>query len=175
MEEGRITLVAKDGEKVVTDQRIKEFSVLIKNIVEDSGIQEEIPLVSVTKAILDKIIEYCQHHSYIVPPPIKKPIPTDKIEDAVSDPWDAEFINGFEEDPLIDLTLASKYMDIKCVLDLCCGKIASMFKGKTIDELRAKYNIQEEFTPEEEERLKKEYPWALEGDEERLLQAKTAA
>jgi hypothetical protein len=173
MEEAKITLVAKEGDKVVTDQRIKEFSVLIKNIVEDSGLQEEIPLVSVSKAILDKIIEYCQHHSYTLPLPIKKPIPTDQIKDAVTDVWDADFINSFDEDSLIDLTLASNYMDIKCVLDLCCGKIASMFKGKTIDELRAKYGITEEFTPEEEERLKKEYPWALEGDEERLLQAKS--
>ena len=163
MEGTCLTLITKDGLRVSVDARLQGLSSLLQHLIEDSSPHSPIPLPWISSHILYKIIQYCQHHSYIVPPPIKKPIPTDKTEDAASDPWDAEFINGFEEDPLIDLTLASNYMDIKCVLDLCCGKIASMFKGKTIDELRQKYGTTEEFTAEEEERLKKEYPWALEG------------
>jgi S-phase kinase-associated protein 1 len=63
-------------------------------------------------------------------------------------------------------------MDIKPILDLCCAKIAANFKGKSVDELKKQYNITADFTPEEEEKLKQEHPWATEGDEQRLTAAK---
>lgn len=54
------------------------------------------------------------------------------------------------------------YLDSKSLLELACARIATIFKGVDIDTLRQRYGIEEEFTPEEEERLKAEYPWALE-------------
>jgi S-phase kinase-associated protein 1 len=69
---------------------------------------------------------------------------------------------AFNEDDLIELIKAANYLDIKCLLDLGLARIAAKFKGKTIEELKTEYNIQEEFTNEVEEQLKAEYPWALE-------------
>jgi S-phase kinase-associated protein 1 len=63
-------------------------------------------------------------------------------------------------------------MDIKSLLDICCAQVASQFKGKAIEELKKQFSIEEDFTPEEEERLKLEHPWAMEGDEQRLTAAK---
>ena len=50
-------------------------------------------------------------------------------------------------------------MDIKPLLDLTCATVASMIKGKTPEEIRAHFNIQNDFTPEEEEEVRRENAW----------------
>lgn len=161
MAEATIILSCKDGEKVSTSSNFQNMSALVKNIVEDSSLTEEIPLEQVTQAVLAKILEYCTHHEYTIPEPIAKPLQSNNIYDAVPQ-WDGDFISAFNEDDLIELIKAVNYLDIKCLLDLGLAKIAAKFKGKTVEELRQEYSIQEEFTPEVEEQLKAEYPWALE-------------
>ena len=60
------------------------------------------------------------------------------------------------------MILATNYLDMKCLMDICVVKIACNFKDKSIDDIKKEYGITEEFTPEVEESLKVEYPWALE-------------
>ena len=62
---------------------------------------------------------------------------------------------------LFELVTAANFMDIKPLLDLTCLAVAVLIKGKQASELRAMFNISNDFTPEEEaqvsqlERLKK--------------------
>jgi len=155
----QLRLVTQDGVKVLADVRLADMSALIKNITDDSGVTEEIPLPSVSAPILNKLLEYCERQSYVQPQPIKKPLASDRIEEAVTEPWHAEFINGMTEELLVDLTMAANYMDSKGIFDLCCAKIATLFKGKTVEELKQRYNITEDLTPEMEEKILKENPW----------------
>jgi S-phase kinase-associated protein 1 len=53
-------------------------------------------------------------------------------------------------------------LDIKDLLDLCCQTVANMIKGKTPAEIRKTFNIKNDFTPEEEEEVRKENQWAFE-------------
>ena len=48
---------------------------------------------------------------------------------------------------------AANYLNIKPLLDLTCKTVADMIKGKTPEEIRAHFNIQNDFTPEEEEEV----------------------
>jgi hypothetical protein len=48
---------------------------------------------------------------------------------------------------------AANYLNIKSLLDLTCKTVADMIKGKTPEEIRAHFNIQNDFTPEEEEEV----------------------
>ncbi len=50
-----------DGEIVEVDKEIACKSILIRGIVDDNDVNDEIPLPSIKKAILDKIIEYCTY------------------------------------------------------------------------------------------------------------------
>ena len=59
------------------------MSALVKNIVEDSGVSEEIPLEQVAQSVLAKILEYCEHHEFTIPEPIAKPLQSNNIYDAV--------------------------------------------------------------------------------------------
>ena len=66
------------------------------------------------------------------------------------DSWYADYIN-VEKEELFELIMASNYLDIKPLLELACAKVASKIKNKSIEEIRKFYNIENDFTPEEEQ------------------------
>lgn len=53
-------------------------------------------------------------------------------------------------------------MDIKGLLDVTCKTVAEMIKGKTPEEIRRTFNIKNDFTPNEEEQVRKENDWCEE-------------
>jgi S-phase kinase-associated protein 1 len=57
----KVKLVTSEGEVVEVDVDVASKSVLIKGMIDDSGVEEEIPLPNVKKAVLEKIIQYCQY------------------------------------------------------------------------------------------------------------------
>jgi hypothetical protein len=59
-----------------------------------------------------------------------------------------------------DLLQASNYLDIKPLLDVGCKTVANMIKGKSPEEIRKTFNITNDFTPEEEEQIRRENEWA---------------
>ena len=59
-------------------------------------------------------------------------------------------------------TLAANYLNIPKLLWLTTRNYANMLKGKTQDEIRAQFNIENDFTPAELERVQKENKWCEE-------------
>lgn len=55
---------------------------------------------------------------------------------------------------------AANYLDIKALLDVGCKTVANMIKGKSPEEIRKTFNITNDFTPEEEEQIRRENEWA---------------
>lgn len=55
---------------------------------------------------------------------------------------------------------AANYLKIKSLIDLTCQTLADMIKGKTPEEIRNLLNIKNDFTPEEEEEIRRENAWA---------------
>lgn len=82
-----------------------------------------------------------------------------KSEDEVK-AWDLEFVK-VDQATLFDLILAANYLNIKGLLDLTCQTVANMIKGKTPEEIRKTFNIKNDFTPEEEEEVRRENQWAF--------------
>lgn len=52
-------------------------------------------------------------------------------------------------DTVKELVLAANYLDIAPLLTLGCTKIAIAIKGKSIDEMREIFGIENDLTPEE--------------------------
>ncbi|KAJ8561134.1 hypothetical protein K7X08_027324 [Anisodus acutangulus] len=50
----------------------------------------------------------------------------------------------------------------KSLLDLTCQTVADMIKWKTPEEIRKTFNIKNDFTPEEEEEVRRKNAWAFE-------------
>jgi len=67
-------------------------------------------------------------------------------------PWDKEFCN-VDQPTLFEMILAANYLDIKPLLDLTCKTVANMIKGKTPEEIRKTFGVNQPFTPEEEEQV----------------------
>ncbi|KAM0942415.1 putative SKP1/BTB/POZ domain superfamily, SKP1 component, dimerization [Dioscorea sansibarensis] len=54
---------------------------------------------------------------------------------------------------------AAHNLGVTSLIDLCGRKVAEIVKGLTADEIRAKFNIQKDFTPAEEEAVRRENMW----------------
>ena len=156
-----VKLVCKDGEVVEVERSIAEQSTLVKGLIDDGDIEEEIPLANTKKATLDKVISFCQYIKDNAPPQIDKPLRSTELSD-VTTPWYTDFVNGLEQEELFELILASNYLDIKPLLELTCAKVATMIKNKTIPEIRKFFSIENDFTPEEEAQIMEENKWAEE-------------
>jgi S-phase kinase-associated protein 1 len=70
-------------------------------------------------------------------------------------------LNSYPEVVVLYLQ-AANYLNIKSLLDLTCQTVADMIKGKTPEEIRKTFNIKNDFTPEEEEEVRRENQWAFE-------------
>ncbi|GKY92863.1 hypothetical protein MPSEU_000255500 [Mayamaea pseudoterrestris] len=130
---------------------------LLDNEDEDESVTPEIPLPNVKSQVLQKVIEFCEHHLSDPMNEIEKPLKSKSMADVVQK-WYADFVD-LEQVLLFELILAANYMDIKPLLDLTCATVASMIKGKTPEEIRATFNITNDFTPEEEAQVRDENKW----------------
>mmetsp|Transcript_230 Transcript_230/g.468 ORF Transcript_230/g.468 Transcript_230/m.468 type:complete len:156 (-) Transcript_230:920-1387(-) len=124
----------------------------IKDVIEEmTDSTAPIPVPNVSSAILQKIIEYCRYHTNA----------GKGISEEDRKAWDKEFVK-VEQGPLFELILAANYLNIKQLLDLTCSTVADMIRGKTPEEIRRQFNIKNDFTPEEEEEVRKENAWCEE-------------
>ena len=69
-----VKLVCKDGEVVEVERSVAEQSTLVKGLIDDGDIEEEIPLANTKKHTLDKVINFCNYIKDNAPPQIDKPL-----------------------------------------------------------------------------------------------------
>lgn len=162
----QITLVSSEGTKFQVSSRLSQLSGFIDRVLQDYNASEEILLKSVNAQALQRIIDYSTHHNFSPPSRLKKPVVSNQIRENFTDEWDAQFIESIPENEIIELIMASNYLDMKSLLDSCLVKIACNFRDKSVDEVQKEYDIQEIFTSEVEEKLKQEYSWAMEVESE---------
>ncbi|XP_010477249.1 PREDICTED: SKP1-like protein 4 [Camelina sativa] len=162
MAPNKIILKSSDGESFEVDEAVAVESQTIKHMIEDKCADNGIPLPNVTGAILAKVIEYCKKHVEAA----AEAAGADKdfcgsTENDELKTWDTEFVK-VDQPTLFDLILAANYLNIGGLLDLTCQAVADQMKGKTPDEMRAHFNIKNDYTKEEEEEVRNENKWAFE-------------
>lgn len=166
-----IKLQSSDGETFPVDVDIARQSVTIRKMLEDLGIMEGeeedddvvldevVTLPNVTAAILKRVIQWCTYHEDD-PSPSDDDEAREKTTDDISS-WDSDFLK-VNQGTLFHLVLAANYLNIKGLLDITCKTVANMIKGKNPEEIRKTFNIENDFTPEEEEQIRKENEWVME-------------
>jgi S-phase kinase-associated protein 1 len=103
-------------------------------------------------------MEWCKHH--VNDPPASADDDSDSRKKTTEiDEWDQKFMN-VDQEMLFEIILAANYLDIKPLLDVGCKTVANMIKGKSPEEIRKTFNIQNDFTPEEEDQIRRENEWA---------------
>ncbi|MEW5304029.1 MAG: hypothetical protein WDW38_003175 [Sanguina aurantia] len=153
----KVKLCSSDTQLFEVDEDVAFESQTIKSIVEDAGVDDAIPLPNVSGKILAKVIEYSKYH--VEARSTADSAKPAKTEDEVK-VWDTEFVR-VDQATLFDLILAANYLNIKGLLDLTCSTVAQMIKGKTPEEIRKTFNIKNDFTPEEEDEVRRENQWAF--------------
>ncbi|KAJ5931216.1 hypothetical protein N7516_005705 [Penicillium verrucosum] len=148
-----ITLTSSDGVDISVERTTAERSVLIKNMLEDLGDSgEAIPIPNVS-------------HRVVRAPQERSPSASDDDDNRRKttdiDEWDQKFMQ-VDQEMLFEIILAANYLDIKALLDVGCKTVANMIKGKSPEEIRKTFNIQNDFTPEEEDQIRRENEWAEE-------------
>lgn len=145
-------------------------------MVEDLGgvdaIQElgQIPVQNATDFTLSKFVEYSTWLSEQPATPVvekkeedTEPKPTEDEKEPdnkafeLTD-WEKEFCS-VENKNLFALIQFANYLDCKRMLDATCKTVAEMIQGKTPEQIRQTFNIKNDFTPEEEEAIRKENEW----------------
>jgi len=153
-----IEITSSDNQEFTIPLEAAKMSDTLRNLIEDAGTENAIPLPNVTGKILAKVVEYAKYHlEHPTPASEDKKDPKEKRTDDIA-PWDMDFCK-VEQDELFELILAANYLDIKPLLDLTCKTVANMIKGKTPEEIRKTFGIENDFTPEEEEQVRKENEW----------------
>jgi len=138
-ESGPLKLVAKDGKtSFEVDKKHAFVSNLVKTSLENDTSASSLDIPGVSGPILEKVVEYVNHHKGVEPPIIEKPLRSKVLKDVCQDKWDAEYIDkiGENRQNLYDLILAANYMDIKSLLHLGCAKVASLIKGQPLEKIK---------------------------------------
>ncbi|KAJ6882292.1 hypothetical protein NC651_028789 [Populus alba x Populus x berolinensis] len=132
-----LKLKTSDNEVFEVEEKAALQSEIIKSMVEDGY----------EKKTLAKIVEWLKKHA------------SDASKDEL-ERWDADFVD-VDTDSLYDLLLASNYLSVEVLLGQLAQKVADMIKGKQPEEIRKLFNIKNDFTPEEEEEIRKDNAWAF--------------
>jgi S-phase kinase-associated protein 1 len=155
-----VILQSMDGQEFRMEVKVAKMSETIKNLIEDAGVEQMVPLPNVTGKIFAKVAEYCKYHT-------EHPtsVVTEEKEKRTGDDiigWDLDFTANVDQQTLFELILAANYLDIKDLLDLLCKTIAKQLVGKTPQQIKDLFGIKVDFTPEEEEEVRRENDWCEE-------------
>ncbi|KAI4305646.1 hypothetical protein L6164_029001 [Bauhinia variegata] len=159
-----IILKSNDGETFEVEVAAAEQSVTLKDLIEHGCAGDAIPLANVLGEVLAKVIEYCEKHVEYSGKD-KKDISRNKNGKSGNDrrgiqEWEKKFVE-VDQSMLIELVMAADYLNIQSLMHLTLATLADMIIGKTPEEIRATFNIKNDYTPEEEEQVRKENSWAF--------------
>ncbi len=147
----KVIFTTGDGHEMEVDREVAARSVTVAGMLDDD-IETEVPVIplpEITKVTMEKVIDYIKHvQAGNAPPEIQKPLPSNDLRDVTTE-WYAKFID-LDDEFVQDIILAANYLDIKDLLALGCAKMGSVIRGLSIPEFRKRFNIVNDFTPEEE-------------------------
>ncbi|KAF8383915.1 hypothetical protein PRIPAC_73057 [Pristionchus pacificus] len=161
-----ITLVSSDEQNFPVERELLKQSGTIETLIVNMNLDDEdtdaaampIPLPNVKGDVLEKVIQWMEHHKG---DPVKEGDNEDNNAEIVVPQWDDDFFKpAMYGSKHLELTVAASYLDIKNLLTLSCKAISNTFKGKTGPQIREEWGVPNEFTPEEEEAIRKENEWS---------------
>tara|TARA_R110002050_G_scaffold205573_1_gene341333 strand:+ start:6023 stop:6409 length:387 start_codon:yes stop_codon:yes gene_type:complete len=112
-----------------------------------------IPLKTIPGPILEKVKDFCVYHLENPKPPVDTSDPREEFRIDNCTEWELEFFNLPDMEMHLEMIRQANFLEIKPLLDLGCKTMAIKVRGKTVDEIRTMFNLEPEFTPEEEQKI----------------------
>lgn len=174
-----VTIKTKDNQTYAFPVEMSEHLGLIKtmmskdtNEVDSDGSDDEdddsntdiIPLPNVESKYFKEILKFLEILLTNELPKIQKPLIDSDMAKVLGENGKvyADYVSSYDTDTIFEIISASNYLDCKPLLNLMCAKVASEIKGKTPEEIRTKFNIENDFSPEEEAKIREENKWVEE-------------
>ncbi|XP_055332078.1 S-phase kinase-associated protein 1-like [Paramacrobiotus metropolitanus] len=169
----KVTLESKDEHTIEVELNAIKHSKLIKEMLTNLGQwpnadgspskpikegDESIPLAEVKFSVLEKIVEWL--NQYKDQPELaedEESVILRRLDDVAD--WDKEWLGKMRRGQIYELVQGANYMNVRGLVESCCKTIASWLKNKTAEQIREEFGIKNDFTPEEEERIRRETEW----------------
>ena len=153
----QLKLQANNSEEVLTiDPKAALRSELINDLKADFGEGETILIQEANYNALKLIIEYLNHYTNKNPIKIESPIPDDKEMKDITDSWDIQFLSKMDMNIITDVISAAEFMRIEPLHKLISAHIACMIRNLDAQGIVKFFNIQEDMTQEEMDKLEEE-------------------
>ncbi|ATZ80258.1 Skp1 domain-containing protein [Bodo saltans virus] len=122
----------------------------IDNLQKDE--RGEFALVDIDGKTLYIILLYMHYHVNNRAEPIQKPL-LEPLKNLLNE-WDNAYVNKFIiPNMLYKVSFASNYMKIDDLHSLCCAIYADLMKGKSVDEIRKIFDIEDDLTMDDKKNI----------------------
>lgn len=149
-----------EGQIFDVNTDIVKWSPIIKNLVDalnTNNPEERIISLPQASASLKMIIEWTTHHKDDDPLALEDDENAERRTDNIP-LWDINFLK-VDHSTMFLLVKAAHELRIKALVQMICKTIANMMKNKSPRQIRNLFNIKNDFTPEEQRRLRRENRW----------------
>ena len=153
-ENENIYLLSNDNKKYTISTVSGKQLALIHNIITEvkSSNEDPIPLPNVDGEILKLIIEFCDEYKNFT-------YEEDDEKTPELTKFDKDFFDKISIKTLIEVINASNYLEYLHLENKSCFFMASIIKGKSVEELRLILDLPDDLTDEDKEIIKKENEW----------------
>lgn len=159
--ERTVKLMAGDGATVDAPVHLLVgYSGLMKGMCDENGEMPDIvPLPNAHAGPLKAALAVMTMHHAKPMGEIKRPLVDNSLAKSMDHPELAAYADALSDEKAMVLLMLANYIDCNPLLHLMAAKLATGMKGLTPDEIRQKYNIDNDFTPEQEKAIIEENRW----------------
>ena len=169
-----LNITTPDGQTFKAEWDIVQQSLTFKNMLELMEIQQEsntddtIPITNeeVTRENFKKALVWMEKNRG------KPVVQKDEDEDELKpkepvnwnhlDDWEKKFVD-IPVSEMFPLLITANFLEIPGLLNLMCKAVALQIQGKSVEEIRTTFNVEDpKWSPEELQKLKEENAWAYE-------------
>lgn len=144
-----LTLKTSDGETFHVDEGAATKLGFFKNLVEDGCADSAITVPLVDNRTMATMLEWCKKHA-------DGTVTSNELK-----AWDAELVKDMDQAFLYRLLMAADYLSGTELVELLTQKVADMIKGNKAEQIREIFRIKNDFTPEQEEEIRRKNAWAF--------------
>ncbi|GJN20711.1 hypothetical protein PR202_gb08121 [Eleusine coracana subsp. coracana] len=179
-----LVLVTECGTEFRISRMAAQMSAMLYGMIESDCAEGRIRVPGVDAGILRMVLAFCEKHGPYYDPATAgqdrdpfPPFPIDlspanhaikPVTEPDPDPhglksWDQEFITaGIDNSTLFAIILAANFLGIEDLIELGCTAVADKMRGKTPEQIRETFDIENDYTPEQEAEVRKQNAWAFE-------------
>ncbi|CAL0300525.1 unnamed protein product [Lupinus luteus] len=150
----KIILKTLEGDAFEVDEMFINQCKKIKHFIDGKFINTITISLKISTPILSKIIQYVKKHD-------EYGVAASEAKKKRLQAWDANFMK-VDMNALYDILTAASNLGHEKLLELACRTVADKIRGKSPEQIRQTFNIENDLTPEEEEENRRMYSFFFE-------------